>query len=273
MRNFFVMKAIVLLSGGLDSTTMLRIVQEMKYEVHAITFSYGQRHSVEIDAAKKVAQKYGIQNHRIVNIDLFGGSALTDNSLELNKSGKINAYDPEKENIPLSYVPARNTIFLSYALGFAEVIDAQKIFIGINAIDYSGYPDCRPEYLKKFNELAKLATAVGVKNELGPWNQYLGIIFHCLQYRARSSFDARKVMIQVNVDRIEHLWTLNGWFSYDDYDTNIDDDDSVNDDDDNSTATLNSKYGNIDDDDFFHAYLWKNIKTRQKLSDYLKILS
>ena len=160
------MKAIVLLSGGLDSTTMLRIVQEMKYEVHAITFSYGQRHSVEIDAAKKVAQKYGIQNHRIVNIDLFGGSALTDNSLELNKSGKINAYDPEKENIPLSYVPARNTIFLSYALGFAEVIGAQKIFIGINAIDYSGYPDCRPEYLKKFNELAKLATAVGVKNEL-----------------------------------------------------------------------------------------------------------
>jgi 7-cyano-7-deazaguanine synthase len=160
------MKAIVLLSGGLDSTTMLRIVQEMKYEVHAITFSYGQRHSVEIDAAKKVAQKYGIQNHRIVNIDLFGGSALTDNSLELNKSCKINAYDPEKENIPLSYVPARNTIFLSYALGFAEVIGAQKIFIGINAIDYSGYPDCRPEYLKKFNELAKLATAVGVKNEL-----------------------------------------------------------------------------------------------------------
>jgi 7-cyano-7-deazaguanine synthase len=159
------MKAIVLLSGGLDSTTMLRIVQEMKYEVHAITFSYGQRHSVEIDAAKKVAQKYGIQNHRIVNIDLFGGSALTDNSFELNKSGKINAYDHEKENIPLSYVPARNTIFLSYALGFAEVIGAQKIFIGINAIDYSGYPDCRPEYLKKFNELAKLATAVGVKNE------------------------------------------------------------------------------------------------------------
>jgi 7-cyano-7-deazaguanine synthase len=160
------MKAIVLLSGGLDSTTMLRIVQEMNYEVHAITFSYGQRHSVEIDAAKRVAQKHGVQNHRIVNIDLFGGSALTDNSIELNKSGKINAYNPDKENIPLSYVPARNTIFLSYALGLAEVIGAQKIFIGINAIDYSGYPDCRLEYLKKFNELAKLATAVGVKNEL-----------------------------------------------------------------------------------------------------------
>lgn len=160
------MKAIVLLSGGLDSTTMLRMVQEIGYEIHAITFSYGQRHSVEIDAAAKIAQKYGVQNHRIVNIDLFGGSALTDDSIELNKSGKIGVYDPEKENIPLSYVPARNTIFLSYALGFAEVIGAQKIFIGINAIDYSGYPDCRPEYLKKFNELAKLATAAGVKHEL-----------------------------------------------------------------------------------------------------------
>ena len=97
---------------------------------------------------------------------------------------------------------------------------------------------------------------------MGPWNQYLGTIFHCLQYRARSSFDARKVMIQVNVDRIEHLWTLNGWFSYDDDDTNTDDDDSVNENDDNSTATLNSKYGNIDDDDFFHVSLQSEQKVK-----------
>lgn len=156
-----------MLSGGLDSTTMLRIVQESGYEVQAITFSYGQRHAVEIEAAKKVARKYGVKEHKVVQIDLrvFGGSALTDDSIELSKTGKLGAYDPLKENIPLSYVPARNTIFLSYALGFAEVIRAEKIFIGVNAIDYSGYPDCRPDYIKKFNELAKLATAASVKHE------------------------------------------------------------------------------------------------------------
>ncbi len=162
------MKAVVLFSGGLDSTTMLRMVQELGYEVHAMTFSYGQRHSSEITAAKNIAKKYGIKDHRIINIDLkvFGGSALTDDTIKLNKNGLSDVYDPHKENIPLSYVPARNTIFLSYALGFAEVIKAQKIFIGANAIDYSGYPDCRPQYFEAFNKMAIIATAVGVKNEL-----------------------------------------------------------------------------------------------------------
>ncbi len=156
------MKAVVLLSGGLDSTTIVRITQERGYQVYPLTFNYGQKHSVEIDSAKKICKKYCIKNHCIVNIDIkaIGGSALTDNKLQVNKDG-IN-----KANIPLSYVPARNTIFLSYALGYAEVIGASKIFIGINAIDYSGYPDCRPEYLDKFNELANLATAAGVKGEL-----------------------------------------------------------------------------------------------------------
>ncbi len=162
------MKAVVLLSGGLDSTTMLRMVQELRYEIYAMTFSYGQRNSSEIIAAKNIVKKYGIKDHRIVNIDLkaFGGSALTDDTIILNKNGVIDAYDPIKENIPLSYVPARNTIFLSYALGFAEVIKAQKIFIGANAIDYSGYPDCRPQYFEAFNKMAMIATASAVTNEL-----------------------------------------------------------------------------------------------------------
>jgi 7-cyano-7-deazaguanine synthase len=162
------MKAIVLLSGGLDSTTMLRMVQELGYEIYAITFSYGQRHSSEIIAAKNIVKKYGIKDHRIIDIDLrvFGGSALTDETINLNTNGVVDAYDPAKENIPLSYVPARNTIFLSYALGFAEVIKAQKIFIGANAIDYSGYPDCRPQYFESFNRMAMIATASAVTNEL-----------------------------------------------------------------------------------------------------------
>ena len=162
------MKAIVLLSGGLDSTTMVRIAQDKGYEVYALTFNYGQKHSIEIEAAKTICKKHGIQNHCIANIDIkaIGGSALTDDKLEVNKNGQVLQYDPTKENIPLSYVPARNTIFLSYALGYAEVIGASKILIGVNVIDYSGYPDCRPEYLKKFNELAKIATAAAVKGEL-----------------------------------------------------------------------------------------------------------
>jgi 7-cyano-7-deazaguanine synthase len=160
------MKVIILLSGGLDSTTMVRIAQEKGYEIYALTFDYGQKHSVEIEAAKKVCRKYGILKHTIAMIDIkaIRGSALTDNALQVKKNGEVHQYDPAKENIPLTYVPARNTIFLSYALGYAEVVGASKILIGINAIDYSGYPDCRPEYLKKFNEMARIATAVGVKN-------------------------------------------------------------------------------------------------------------
>lgn len=162
------MKTIVLLSGGLDSTTILRIGQDKGYEVYPLTFNYGQKHLIEIEAAKTICKKYGIMNHCVANIDIkaIGGSALTDDALHIKKDGKVLKYDPAKENIPLSYVPARNTIFLSYALGYAEVIGASKIFIGINAIDYSGYPDCRPEYLQKFNELAKLATATAVKGEM-----------------------------------------------------------------------------------------------------------
>lgn len=160
------MKAIVLLSGGLDSTTIMRIAQDKGYEIYPLTFDYGQKHSVEIEAAKTICRKYGILNHTIAKFDPIGGSALTDNKLHLKKDGIVPQYDSAKENIPLSYVPARNTIFLSYALGYAEVVGASKIFIGINAVDYSGYPDCRPEYLQKFNELAKIATAKGVKDEL-----------------------------------------------------------------------------------------------------------
>ncbi len=162
------MKSIVLLSGGLDSTTMVRIAQDKGYEVYALTFNYGQKHSIEIESAKTICKKYGIKNHCIANIDIkaIGGSALTDDKLQVNKGRQVLQYDPTKENIPLSYVPARNTIFLSYALGYAEVIGASKILIGVNAIDYSGYPDCRPEYLQKFNELAKIATAAAVKGEL-----------------------------------------------------------------------------------------------------------
>lgn len=162
------MKAVVLLSGGLDSTTMIRIAQEKGYEIYALTFNYGQKHSFEIEAAKTICKKYGIIHHSIANIDIkaIGGSALTDDTLQVKKDGNVPKYDPSQENIPLSYVPARNTIFLSYALGFAEVIGASKIFIGINAIDYSGYPDCRPEYLERFNDLARIATAAGVKGEL-----------------------------------------------------------------------------------------------------------
>ena len=162
------MKAVVLLSGGLDSTTMLKMVQSQGYIVTALTFEYGQRHHVEVVAAREIAQRYGIIDHRIAQIDLrvFGGSALTDNSIPLNKNTSKSSCDTNFENIPTSYVPARNTIFLSYAIGLAEVIMASKVFIGINAIDYSGYPDCRPEYLKSFNDMSKLATAVGIKNEL-----------------------------------------------------------------------------------------------------------
>ena len=162
------MKVIVLLSGGLDSTTIMRIAQDKGYEIYALTFDYGQKHAVEIEAAKTICKKYGIMNHTIAKIDIkaIGGSALTDETLQIRKDGLILKHDPSEENIPLSYVPARNTIFLSYALGYAEVIGASKIFIGVNAVDYSGYPDCRPEYIEKFNELAKIATAKGVKSEL-----------------------------------------------------------------------------------------------------------
>lgn len=156
-------KAIVLLSGGLDSTTVLAIAKDQGYEVHALSFSYGQRHSVELEKAKEVAKHYGVKDHRIADIDLriFGGSALTDD-IDVPKNTGIED-DNSEEVIPVTYVPARNTIFLSFALAFAETIGAFDIFVGVNALDYSGYPDCRPDYVTTFEKLANLATAASTE--------------------------------------------------------------------------------------------------------------
>lgn len=156
-------KAIVLLSGGIDSTTCCGIAKANGYELYAMSFSYGQRHSIELEAAKKVAQFFNVKEHLIVNIDLkaFGGSALTSEKIEVPKNRDI---DFTKE-IPVTYVPARNIIFLSFALGWAEVIECRDIFIGVNAIDYSGYPDCRPSFIKAFEKMANLGTKAGVEGK------------------------------------------------------------------------------------------------------------
>jgi 7-cyano-7-deazaguanine synthase len=152
--------AVVLLSGGLDSATTLAIAKEEGYEVFALSFRYGQRHEIEIGAAEKIAKALDVREHRVIEIDLrgFGGSALTD-AIEVPKN---RGADEMANGIPVTYVPARNTIFLSYALAWAEVIGAQDIFIGVNALDYSGYPDCRPEFIAQFEKLARLATKAGV---------------------------------------------------------------------------------------------------------------
>ena len=154
-------KAIVLLSGGLDSTTAMAIARSEGYVIYSLSFRYGQRHLIELDAAIKVAQALEAEKHLIIDADLskIGGSALTD-SIEVPKN-RINR--GINEVIPITYVPARNTIFLSYALAWAEVILASDIFIGVNAIDYSGYPDCRPEYIEAFERMANLATRAGVE--------------------------------------------------------------------------------------------------------------
>lgn len=154
-------KAVVLLSGGLDSTTVLAMVQAQGYEVYGLSFQYGQRHSVELEAAQRVAAHFGVKEHKTAQIDLrlFGGSALTDD-IDVPK------YDSDDEisaNIPVTYVPARNTIFLSFALAWAETLRAYDIFIGVNVLDYSGYPDCRPEFIRAYEEMANLATAYGVE--------------------------------------------------------------------------------------------------------------
>lgn len=156
-------QAVVLLSGGLDSTTVIAHAKNLGFEIHAISFSYGQRHTSEIECAKKVASQFGIKNHQIIEIDLraFGGSALTSD-IEVPKGRTEAEMD---EEIPVTYVPARNTIFLSYALALAEVKGAKDIFIGVNAVDYSGYPDCRPEYIEAFQKMANLATKAGVTEE------------------------------------------------------------------------------------------------------------
>ena len=153
--------AVVLLSGGLDSTTTLVIAKHAGFRLQALTFQYGQRHAIEIDASRRVAQAIGVERHVIVDIDLriFGGSALTDD-LAVPKS---RALDEMTERIPITYVPARNTVFLAYALAFAEVTASADIFIGVNALDYSGYPDCRPEFIRAFEAMANLATKAAVE--------------------------------------------------------------------------------------------------------------
>ena len=156
--------AVVLLSGGLDSTTVLAIARSEAFAVHALTFRYGQRHSAEIDAAKRIARSAGVARHQVVEIDLtlFGGSALTAD-IPIPKDRDLAPSSVAAKEIPVTYVPARNTIFLSYALALAEVVEASNIFIGVNALDYSGYPDCRPEYIKAFEKMANLATRAGVE--------------------------------------------------------------------------------------------------------------
>lgn len=153
--------AVILLSGGLDSTTVLAIAAHEGYAIHALSFDYGQRHSSELAAARKIAERYAIVEHVIVKLDLrvFGGSALTSD-IEVPKDRPL---DSAGRNIPVTYVPARNTIFLSHALAFAEVVGAREIFIGVNALDYSGYPDCRPEFITAFERMANLATKAGVE--------------------------------------------------------------------------------------------------------------
>ena len=155
--------AILLLSGGLDSTTMLALATSERHEVHALTFRYGQRHEHEVDAARRIAARYRVARHVVMDIDLraFGGSALTGSApIPRDRPAELMAAE-----IPSTYVPARNTIFLSFALGWAETTGARDIFIGVNALDYSGYPDCRPEYLAAFERLALLATRTGVEGE------------------------------------------------------------------------------------------------------------
>ncbi len=157
-------KAIILLSGGLDSITCVAIAQSQGYAVHALSFDYGQKHNVELECAKKIAKTMNVSEHRIAKIDLgslFGGSALTDDNFNVPEPKNVDEIG--KTGVPITYVPARNTIFLSYALAYAEVINACDIFIGVNALDYSGYPDCRPEYIRSFETMANLATKIGIE--------------------------------------------------------------------------------------------------------------
>ena len=155
-------KAVTLLSGGLDSATTLAIARSEGFALYALTFRYGQRHDVEIEAARRVAAALGVAQHVVVQIDLrlFGGSALTADDIAVPRDRDL---DQMGESIPVTYVPARNTIFLSYALAWAEVLGANDIFIGVNALDYSGYPDCRPEYIAAYERMANLATKAAVE--------------------------------------------------------------------------------------------------------------
>jgi 7-cyano-7-deazaguanine synthase len=152
-------RAVVLVSGGLDSTTVLAMAQARGYACHTLSFDYGQRHRAELQAAERVSASMGDVEHKVVrlNLDTIGGSALTDMAIAVPEE--------ETEGIPITYVPARNTVFLAIALGWAEVLDASDIFIGVNAVDYSGYPDCRPEFIAAFETMANLATRAGVEGQ------------------------------------------------------------------------------------------------------------
>jgi len=176
-------KAVVLLSGGLDSATTMAVARSEGFELYALSFDYGQRHINELDRAKKVAESMNAKKHLVINADLtgIGGSALTTdievpkdsgkagNTLQISSKSKtrgLRRVSEEVTEIPITYVPARNTIFLSFALGWAEVLEAEAIFIGANAVDYSGYPDCRPEFIKAFEDLANLATKISVEGKI-----------------------------------------------------------------------------------------------------------
>jgi len=156
-------KAVVLVSGGLDSATVLAIAKTAGYDCYGVSIDYGQRHSAELNAARRVAAEAGVAEHRIVTIDLsqFGGSALTDDSIDVPEANQ----DQSESDIPITYVPARNTVFLSLALAWSEVLGAQDIFLGVNAVDYSGYPDCRPAFIESFETMANLATRAGVEEQ------------------------------------------------------------------------------------------------------------
>ena len=166
--------AVILLSGGLDSATTLAIARDQGFNCYAITFDYGQRHHVELEAARAVAKAMNVRDHVFMKIDLraFGGSALTADidvpkdqlSRDVNAMGLQSHGFTQSNQIPITYVPARNTIFLSFALGYAEVLNCTDIFIGVNAVDYSGYPDCRPEFIRSFEQTANLATRIGVED-------------------------------------------------------------------------------------------------------------
>jgi 7-cyano-7-deazaguanine synthase len=151
-------RAVVLVSGGLDSATVIAIAKAQGFECYAMSFNYSQRHNVELNAAKTIAEQFDAKAHKVIDLDLsqIGGSALTDMSIDVPTE--------LAEGIPVTYVPARNTIFLSIALGWAEVLNASHIFVGVNAVDYSGYPDCRPEYIEAFEKMANLATKSGVED-------------------------------------------------------------------------------------------------------------
>lgn len=152
-------KAVILLSGGLDSITTLAIAREQGFACHALSFDYGQKHCAELDAARRIAGRYRVEAHKVIHFDLdsIGGSALTDASIAVPET--------PQDGIPVTYVPARNTIFLAFALGWAEVLQAHDIFIGVNAVDYSGYPDCRPEFIAAFQKMTNLATKAGIEGE------------------------------------------------------------------------------------------------------------